>query len=81
MGSAPRSVSVRPALRWVVGNPVRVTSATSNKRAVDLATDGICARVGGSQVGRLTPPGWVSAAAGGQGCSGGRLTFQIRRPQ
>ena len=46
-GSAPRSVSVRPTLRRVVGSPVPVTPATSSKCAAGLATDGVCARVRG----------------------------------
>ena len=38
-GSGPRSVSVRPASRWVVDSPVRDTPAASNKRAAGLVAD------------------------------------------
>ena len=46
-GQRPASCVREAALRWVVGSPVPVTPAASNKRAAGLATDGVCARVGG----------------------------------
>lgn len=75
MGSAPLSVSVRPALRWVVGNPVRVTSATSNKCAVDLVTDGICVRVGGISGGEADPPRLGLSGSWGAGLQWGASNF------